>query len=255
MSIDSVGGNSAMAGFSSMHGMRGMGRPDPTAMANELFSKLDTSGQGYIEKSDLQNAFDQMASKATGAGATPSAADLFSQLDANSDGKVTKDEFSESIKKLADQLDQQFQSGRMRAAMSSAGGMEGMGAKMGVPPGPPPGGGADHGMTKDQLSAAAEGTSGSDSGISSLLADVAKNFDVADTNKDGKVTLQETYAYEQSHGPTGSATSMTAAPEAAETTLSNDGNMLMFQIMRLAHAYGIGRESSSTSTPSFSTSA
>jgi len=31
-------------------------RPDPAKMATDLFSKLDTTGKGYIEQSDLETA-------------------------------------------------------------------------------------------------------------------------------------------------------------------------------------------------------
>jgi Ca2+-binding EF-hand superfamily protein len=223
----------------------GMKRPDPTEMANDLFSKLDTSGQGYIGKADLQNAFDQTASKADASGSSTSANDLFSQLDANGDGKVTKQEFTDSVKKLADQLDQQFQSARMQNSMSQMGE---------IPPGPPPGVGEDKGMTKDQLTSAAQAVSGSDSSLSSMLTNIAQNFDAADTNQDGKVTMQETLAYQQSSQSTaGSGTSTTAASENAGATASSSDNFeaqLMMQVMRLAQSYGIGQEGSSTATSS-----
>lgn len=227
-----------------MQGMRGMKRPDPTEMANDLFSKLDTSGQGYIEKSDLQDAFDQASSKVNASGESTSADDLFSQLDTDGDGKITKQEFSDSVKKLAEELDQQFQSARMQGAMPEMGGM---------PPGPPPGAGEDAGMTKEELASAAEEVSSSDSGLSSMLTDLVQNFDAADTNQDGKVTMQETLAYQQLQSAAGSSISTTATSESAGTTASSNDNFeaqLMIQIMRLAQAYGIGQESVSSTTSS-----
>lgn len=246
------GGNSSMMiqGMVGMQGMRGMKRPDPTEMANDLFSKLDTSGQGYIEKADLQNAFDQAASKVNASGSSTSADDLFSQLDTDGDGKVTKQEFSDSVKKLAEELEQQFQNGRMQGSMPQMGGIRGIG---GMPPGPPPGAGEDQGMTKEQLSSAAKGVSGSDSSLSSMLTNIAQNFDTADANHDGKVTMQETLAYQQSQSTSGSGTSTTATSENAGTTASSSDNFeakLMMQIMKLAHAYGIGQEGSSAATSS-----
>ena len=85
-------------GCSSAGGMGGMQRPDPSKMVDNLFAKLDTKGQGYIEKSDFQGAFDKVSSK------TPSVDDVFSALDNNDDGKITKQEMSDSVQKLADQL-------------------------------------------------------------------------------------------------------------------------------------------------------
>lgn len=239
-SISGIGG-----GYSSMMMQGGgMKRPDPTGMANDLFSKLDTSGQGYIEKADLQDAIDQASSKVNASGESASADDLFSQLDTDGDGKVTKQEFSDSVKKLAEELDQQFQSARMQGAMPEMGGM---------PPGPPPGAGEDQGMTKEELASAAEEVSGSDSSLSNMLNDLVQNFDAADTNQDGKVTMQETMAYQQSQSAAGSDTSTTATSENTGTTASSSDNFeaqLMMQIMRLAQSYGIGQEDDSAAISS-----
>ncbi|MDP2431196.1 MAG: EF-hand domain-containing protein [Pseudomonadota bacterium] len=105
--------SSAIGGIGGMMGgMNGMQRPDPSQMADKLFSKLDTKGQGYIEKSDLQSAFDKVAPNAAVAGDS-SADEVFKALDNDGDGKVTRQEMSDSVRKLADQLDSQFQSMRM----------------------------------------------------------------------------------------------------------------------------------------------
>lgn len=246
-SISGIGGGYSSMMMQGMGGMRGMKRPDPTEMANDLFSKLDTSGQGYIEKADLQGAFDQAASKVNASGNSTGADDLFSQLDTDGDGKVTKQEFSDSVKKLADELDQQFQSARMQGAMSEMGGMGGM------PPGPPPAAGEDQGMTKEELASAAEEVSGSDSSLSSMLTDLVQNFDAADANQDGKVTMQETLAYQQSQSTAGSGTATTATSENAGATASSSDSFeaqLMMQIMKLAQSYSIGQESGSAATSS-----
>ena len=91
-SIGSIGSTSSMA-----HSMRGMKRPDPAEMAANLFSKLDTSGQGYISKSDLQSAVDKVSASTSATSSSSSIDDLFSTLDSDSDGKVTQQEFSESL--------------------------------------------------------------------------------------------------------------------------------------------------------------
>lgn len=160
--IGGAGGcSSAMMG-----GMNGMQRPDPSKMVDNLFSKLDTKGQGYIEKSDLQGAFDQASSK------TPSVDDIFKALDGDGDGKVTKQEMSDSVQKLADQLVGQLQNMRM-------GGMGGMG-----------------GMSKSDVSGMTESATGS---AAQKLTDLAENFDAADTNQDGNVSAQELMAYRASN--------------------------------------------------------
>ncbi|CAK0781074.1 hypothetical protein CCP3SC15_880002 [Gammaproteobacteria bacterium] len=113
------------------------------------------------------------------------------------------------------------------------GGMGGMGG-MG-------GGGMDAGLTKDQLN----DINSSDSNSSSQVSDLVENFDAADTNQDGKVSFQETMAYEQSK-QSAAADSGTTTNTGSSTVDSN--TQVMSQIMRLMHAYGIGNESNSTAT-------
>lgn len=224
--INSVGGMGGMGGMAMMYGMR---RPDPAKMAENLFDKLDTSGQGYLQKSDFQTAFDSIAPVSGSSSSTSTNVDdLFAKLDTNSDGKVTKDEFSTSLSKLAEQLDQQFQSMRMQDAMGGMGGM------------PPPGN--DAGFTKDELSSQLDQLGGSDSSRSSLLSGIVQNFDKADANGDGKVSAQEAMAYSRS------SQSSSTATDASATTLAAAGDTegkLMLQIMRLMQAYHIGGASAS----------
>lgn len=192
-------------GCSSAGGMSGMQRPDTSKMVDNLFSRLDTKGQGYIEKSDFQGAFDKVASK------TASADDVFKALDGNDDGKITKQEMSDSVTKLADQLVSQLQSMRMSG---QGGGMGGIG------------------MSKNDISSMA------DSGTSQKLDDLAQNFDVADTNKDGTISAQELMAYQASN----SATSST-----------NGDAQVMARIMDLMATYGASGQDGQTSGSTIST--
>jgi Ca2+-binding EF-hand superfamily protein len=224
-SISGIGGNSAMM----MQGMRGMKRPDPAQMANDLFSKLDTSGQGYLTKSDLQSALDKVSSSSSSSSTTSSVDEIFKQFDTNGDGKITKQEFSDTLKKVADQLDQQFQNMRMSGGMSGMGGM------------PPPSGGDDGGLTKDQLTTAASEVKSTDSAASSALTNLAKNFDAADTNQDGKISLQELVAYEQKTSSTSSSSA-----EASSASSNTDSEKVMMQIMKLMQAYNIGGDQNSS---------
>lgn len=236
-----------------MQGMHATKRPVPAEMAESLFSKLDTSGQGYIQKSDLQNAFDKVSSSSDSTSTSTSVDELFSQLDTNSDGKVTKAEFSDTLQKLSDQLEQQFQNSRMQGAMA-AGGMNGMGPMGGMPPPPPPQN--DEGFTKDELSSQLEQIGNSDDERSSLISSIVENFDAADTNSDGKVSFREAMAYQQDTSST-SARGTAADPgatsdTAASSTSSNLEAKLMLQIMRLMHAYGASNGSDATAASSLS---
>ena len=61
--ISSMSSISSTMNTSAMSQTRGHHKkPDASEMASSLFSALDTKSQGYIEKSDLQSAFDQISS-------------------------------------------------------------------------------------------------------------------------------------------------------------------------------------------------
>jgi Ca2+-binding EF-hand superfamily protein len=95
---------------SAFQAIQTMNRPDPAAQkTDQLFSQLDSTGKGSIERADLQSAFDKIATKAT-----LKADQLFAKLDADSDGKVTQNEFSGAINRLAEQLDQHYMRMRMQ---------------------------------------------------------------------------------------------------------------------------------------------
>lgn len=111
-------------------------RPDPAEMAEDLFSRLDTTGKGYIEQSDLESALSGLTTSSSSL-SSASASEIFSQLDGDGDGKITQDEMSSGISKLAQALDDQFNQSRMQG---------------GMPPPPPPPRGGDSGFTKDELS-------------------------------------------------------------------------------------------------------
>lgn len=212
-----------------------------SSWVSNLFSKLDTKSQGYLEKSDLETAFSAISSDST----TTSIDDLFTQLDTDSDGKVTEQEMTSSLQQLADQLDSGFNN--MRTS-----GMGGMGS---MPPPPPPKGAEDAGFTEEELTAQLEEIGSTDSARSSLISSIVSNFDEADTDDDGKVSMQEAMAYDQLTSST-SATSSTsttsvAAADSSSTTTTNDTAEadVMFRIMQLMHAYGFapGTDASSSS--------
>lgn len=202
-------------------------RPDPAKMAEDLFSKLDTSSKGYIQESDLESALSGLSSTSS----TQSASAIFSQLDSDSDGKVTKDELSTSIKKMAEELDNQFNQMRMQG---------------GMPPPPPPSGaqGSDSGFTKDELTSQLSEIGSSDSARSSLITKVVENFDKADTNSDGKVSFQEAMAYNQSTATSSStdSSSTSSSSDSSTTTVKTDAQVFR-QLMELLRTYGTDGQS------------
>lgn len=225
-SIGGIGGNSAIL---STQGMHGMSRRDPAQFAAKLFSQLDTKGTGYIEKGDLSDA--------VGGAAGSDELDLdalFSQLDSDSDGKVSGQEFSDTLSKLADQLNAGFENMRMHA------GMQDMGA---MPPPPPPG---DEGLSKDELGARLDEIGTTDSKAASLISNALENFDEADTNQDGKVSFAEAMALQQrdDSGQAGTSSSTTAQTEDSDAIV---------RTLRLLQAYMVdGRDGRSGSVVSVS---
>lgn len=217
-------------------------RPDPAQMASKLFSRLDTKGQGFIQESDLQSAFNQAFSSATsGTSSTSSSSDssasaLFKALDSDSDGQVTESEFSSSIQKLADALDSQAFSSRM-------GGAHGAG---GMPPPPPPE--DDAGFTKDELNSQLSEIDSTDSERSEFISKIASNFDKADANGDGKVSMQEAMAYDQSSQESSATSTADTSTASATSGSSQSDAALMHKLMELARAYGPGSDALSNTS-------
>lgn len=88
-----------ISNISSSSAYSGMQRPDPAKMVDKMFSTLDTTGKGYIDKADLQTALDQTSSNGK-SGNTPSVDEVFKKLDSNGDGKITKQEMTDGVKNL-----------------------------------------------------------------------------------------------------------------------------------------------------------
>jgi Ca2+-binding EF-hand superfamily protein len=128
---------------------------------------------------------------------TQMAANIFKKADGNGDGGIDKDEFkkmlsegpggktaSTNIDKLFSEADANGDSKISQDEFSNA--IKKMGAQGGPPPGGMGGGGAQ------KLGAAGSSSSSS------------KTYDVKDTNKDGKVSIQEEMAYAIKHPDGGS---------------------------------------------------
>ena len=229
--MSSVSGiSSTYAAYANTYSTR---RPniDTSTMAEELFSKLDSTGKGYIEESDLASALSSLTSSSS-TSSSSSASDIFTQLDGDSDGKVTQDELSTGLAKLADSLNSQFDQMRVDGGMPP-------------PPPPPPSSSetSDSGFTKDELTAQLEEIGSSDSQRSSLISSIVDNFDAANTNSDGVVSNAEAMAYEQS--------TTSGSSSSTEATTSSDAQVFQ-QLMALMRAYG---DSTTTTAGSVSASA
>jgi Ca2+-binding EF-hand superfamily protein len=226
-SINSIGGGmQAMGGYGMGGGMRGMKRPDASEVASQVFSKLDTKNQGYLEKSDFVSALQSLdQSGSSKASSSASADDLFSALDSDGDGKITKSELTDTLKQVEQQLDQQLQQMRVQGGMQ-AGGMR--------PPPPPQ---DDQGLTKDELTTRASEVSSSDSKQADFLNSVAASFEKADANQDGKVTFKEAMDFKKSQETSSSQTDTSSASQSSNSPLSD---AISQRILQLISAYGLG---------------
>jgi Ca2+-binding EF-hand superfamily protein len=204
-------------------------------LASNLFSKLDTKQQGFIDKSELSSALSG-ASPTGGSSDTSNADQLFTQLDSNGDGKITQSELSSGLQTLADTLQTQLHQSRMN--------------------------GANEGFTKDQLTAMASDPS-TGSKRADMYSKLAANFDAADTNGDGKLTRGEAMSFNHAHRSGSSSSSGTATAASSDTsstsspgstTASDDSLKMMLQLMQLWQAYGASNSASASASASNSVS-
>jgi len=160
----------------SAYSMGSMSRPQLSKdqlseAAGNLFGKLDTESKGYLEQSDFSSLLSGLQSEQ----ASAKSEELFTSLDSDGDGQLTSSEFSDNFSNLL---------------YSAQGTMGSMGSRP-----PPP---EDSGKSKDELTAMLEEMEQEDETASSGLESLLENFDTADTDGDGKVTMQEAMAYKES---------------------------------------------------------
>ena len=109
----------------------GQQRPDPTQMAEDLYTRIDTTQRGSFTKADLQTALDTVsASSGISSGSAVNVDEVFAFLDADGDGTVSKQSFVDTMVALRD-----------GGGPGAAGGMSGPGGPGGPGAGGGPGGG------------------------------------------------------------------------------------------------------------------
>jgi Ca2+-binding EF-hand superfamily protein len=237
-----MNGISSLGSMSQLQSFQGHRRADPQEMAQQLFANLDTSNQGYIEKSDLQSAFTQVSSVGNSTELNTDDSDLdelFNQLDSDGDGKVTESEFTDSLLQIDEQINDLFSQMRMDQAMAN------------MPPPPPPeemSGADDSGFTKEELEQQMEEIGSSDEKRSTLIENIIANFDEADSDGDGKVSMNEAMAFDQS-----SSTS-TAATDESNDLSTEISEKVMLQIARLMQSYNTSGENKADTNSTLSIS-
>lgn len=179
------------------NGPKGKNGEDASAVAEKMFSAMDSDGDGSVTQSEFttfqskmsaSNASTLLAAQEDQRPDRPSAEDMMAETDTNGDGSISKDELAAVLEKHAKDgqnggpsVDEMFSSmdgdgdGSVSESELTAFAEK---APSGPPPGPPPGG-----------SGSASASSSSSSSSSS-----SQSYDALDTNKDGVVSLSERLA-------------------------------------------------------------
>ncbi len=179
--------------------------------AGQVFSQLDTSNKGYLEQADFAKALSSLSDKSD----SSDSAELFSQLDADQDGKLTSSEFADSV---GEQLYNAL----------------GMMPKGRPPMGPPPK--EDEGKTVEELTAMVSELKDSDSKMAQGLQSIIEQFDEADADGDGKVTMQEVMAMQEAE--------QKAQTQSSQTAEQSSQQKLQHTLMQLMKTYGSLSQSS-----------
>ena len=180
---------------------------DPSSALQDLFSQIDSNGDGQISKSEFESAL--------GAGGTNTAQadDVFNKLDANGDGSVSLDE--------------------MQKALQGAGGKGGHHHHV-----------AD---ADGDSTGSTSGTSGSSAGGSNtdaLLQALSGASSTAVTNSDGSTTTSVTYADGSKVTMTSPASSTTSSGGTSSSSATSSYNMIEQMIQREAQAISSGATAS-----------
>ena len=178
--------------------------------AGQVFSQLDTSNKGYLEQADFAKALGSLNNSDSG-----DSDELFSQLDADQDGKLTSSEFADSV---GEQLYNAL----------------GMMPKGRPPMGPPPQ--EDEGKTVAELSAMVSELEDGDSKMAQGLQNIIDQFAEADTDGDGKVTMQEMMAMQKAE--------QNAQSPSSQGTEQSSQQKLQHTLMQLMKTYGSLSQSS-----------
>lgn len=194
-------------------------------ISQNIFSKLDTEGQGYLSQEVLSSAFGSLNSSA----ADSDAESLVSAMDSDSDGQISKSELTKGVENLIGQL-----RGSQQRPIGGLGGLNGLGPMNGMPPFSLLGSDEEGGITAEQAANIAQSTE--NEGLSKMMNHLSENFDQIDTDADGIVTKEEGMAYkvERFNGQVGE--------------LSSGFDLTAMQnVAKLIAAYGFGESETESS--------
>jgi len=243
---------SSLGGISSLMTQGLWQRSDTAKIARNVISQLDTSGQGYVQKIDIQSAFDSISSDTSSSSSSSSVDDFFGTLDSNSDGKVTLQEFSDTLTNVMSQIEQQFQITRSQVSIPSGGvdGANNLASALS------PQQGDDQGLTKEALASQLEEIGSSDSNRYERNLALLNNFDSADENGDGTISRSEAHAFNEANNiPTTSTNTTSTLTSDTLLTSGSLGDNGLQQMIKLMQVYGLGDDDQNANTVTLSVTA
>lgn len=175
--------NSSRIARASIGGDQVASPPPPRPSSDEVFAKLDTKNQGYIDKEELQTPLQANANDVTSN--SDKVDQIFTKLDTDGDNKISKAELSTG----SEQMDVPEQ------PADSA--VKGVPTQAGAGPIKPAGGAQP-------------------AGVGGAVTSESTSYEAADANKDGTVSLQELAIYQASHP---AATSETDAQNSLQAVI------------------------------------
>lgn len=153
----------------------GRSRPDPSRMAQELFSSTDADASGAVDLEELKAA---LAAKSEG-GQGPGAEELFAALDADGDGLVTEQEHEDGLASLHKDLAQAGMMTNIGMSMGASSLAEALFEETDSD--------GDGSITEDELTAVVEARNAAEGGS----VDASELFAALDADGDGAVTSAE----------------------------------------------------------------
>ena len=222
-----------------------------------LFNQLDADSDGKVTESELSTAMNQVANqldtqyyqtRMQGAmpplppppedGSTSSTDSTYIEAaDTNSDGEVSAAELAAYY---ASQNESTASSDSDVTTISTISMVT-----VSVQPPPPPDiqSATSAGFTRDELISQLDEIAASDSKRSNQISSIVQNFDKADTNDDGLISVNEARAYAQSNNLSNSTSESTASEG------STDANaQVQITTMKLMQVYGVGQDASVSNT-------
>lgn len=229
--------------FSSL--LSGLQNDDASTKSEELFSALDSDGDGQLTSTEFSDNFSNLLYSAQGTmGKRPAPPEdsgkSKDELTAMLEELEQEDEKStEGLQSLLDNFDTADTDGDDKVTMQEAMAYKQStddGSNMPPPPGAMAGPKPDNGITAEELTALLESTDQADSEMAANIQSLIDNFDTADADGDGKVTMQEARSFRESQRTESS--SLASQVSTSSDSSESISKLLSRTMQQLMETYG-----------------